>query len=138
MAQALSAIGCPEKKIRVVPIGVDINKISAAVVDKNRSVMKVMFVGLEREKKGRFNAAEAYARVARKNKNLELHVIGDGPYCTPVKKLLSGAGVLDRCVFHGYISLESYLRGPRTHGHCHGAFRDHGKRRIPRGARRWW
>lgn len=108
MAQALRAIGCPEKKIRVVPIGVDIEKISAAVVEKNRSVMKVMFVGLERGKKGPLYAAKAYALVAQKHKNLELHVIGDGPYCTPVKKLLSGAGVLDRCVFHGYIPLESY------------------------------
>ena len=108
MAAALRAIGCPENKIRVVPLGVDLEKISAAVVQKKPSVIKVMFVGLEREKKGSLYAADAYARVAQKHKNLELHIIGRGPYSTPVKKLLADAGVLDQCVFHGYISFESY------------------------------
>jgi colanic acid/amylovoran biosynthesis glycosyltransferase len=108
MAQALRAIGCPESKIRVIPLGVDIEKISAAVVKKNPSLVKVMFVGLEREKKGSLYAADAFARVVQEHKNLEFHVVGGGPYEALVKKLLAGAGVLDRCVFHGYIPFESY------------------------------
>jgi colanic acid/amylovoran biosynthesis glycosyltransferase len=91
-----------------VPIGVDIEKISAAVVPKDPSVLKIMFVGLEREKKGPLFAAAAFARIAAANKNVELHVVGDGPYRAPVGKLLAGAGVIDRCIFHGYISFEGY------------------------------
>jgi Glycosyltransferase len=108
MADALRAIGCPENKIRVVPLGVDIDKISESIVPKDPAVFKIMFVGLEREKKGPLFAAAAFARVARKHKNLELHAIGDGPYRPPVKKLLAGSGVLDKCIFHGYVSFESY------------------------------
>ena len=54
MAAALGSIGCPENKIRVVPIGVDVEKISASVAQKDPFVIKIMFVGLEREKKARF------------------------------------------------------------------------------------
>jgi colanic acid/amylovoran biosynthesis glycosyltransferase len=108
MALALRAIGCPEDKIRIVPIGVDIKKISAAAAPKDPSVLKIMFAGLEREKKGSLYAAQAYARVAQNYKKLELHVIGSGKYSAHVKKLLSGAGVLDRCVFHGYVPFETY------------------------------
>jgi glycosyltransferase involved in cell wall biosynthesis len=67
-----------------------------------------MFVGLEREKKGPLFAAAAFARIAAINKNMELHVVGDGPYRAPVRKLLAEAGVLDQSIFHGYIPFESY------------------------------
>jgi len=119
-----------------VPIGVDIEKISAAVVEKNRSVMKVMFVRSGTGKKGPLYAAKAYALVAQKHKNLELHVIGDGPYCAPVKKLLSGAGVLDRCVFHGISPWKAITRSSDTWT-LSWRFRDHGNGDTE-GARRWW
>jgi len=127
-----------KKKSASCRSGSTIEKYQAAVVEKNRSVMKVMFVGLEREKKVRFTQLKRMRSSLQNHKNLELHVIGDGPYCAPVKKLLSGAGVLDPMRFSRVYPLGKLLRGPRTHGHCHGAFRDHGKRRYRGGARRWW
>jgi colanic acid/amylovoran biosynthesis glycosyltransferase len=110
MAGALQAIGCPRDKIRVVPLGVDIDIIEKHRSSTNgRTTTNVMFVGLEREKKGALYAAGAFARVASKNTGLELHVLGNGPYARPVKELLSRAGVIDRCVFHGYIPYTDYL-----------------------------
>jgi colanic acid/amylovoran biosynthesis glycosyltransferase len=108
MAKALAAIGCPEDKIRIVPIGVDIERIHGLAIPKTGPMIKIMFVGLEREKKGSLFAAAAFARVATNHKNIELHLIGSGGYYNPVHKILEQAGVLDRCFFHGYISFDIY------------------------------
>ena len=110
MASALSAIGCPEKKIRVIPLGVDIEKIAGYKVPSDGKSLKILFVGLEREKKGAPYAAAAFASIAREFPHCELHLLGNGPYAAVVKKLLSAAGVLHQCKFHGYIPFESYCR----------------------------
>jgi len=67
-----------------------------------------MFVGLERGKKGPLYAAKAYALVAQKHKNLELHVIGDGRTALPSRNCFPAQGCLTDAFFHGYIPLESY------------------------------
>jgi colanic acid/amylovoran biosynthesis glycosyltransferase len=38
-----------------------------------------------------------------------LQVLGGGRYGAPVRAILDAAGVLDRCVFHGYLPFEKYL-----------------------------
>jgi colanic acid/amylovoran biosynthesis glycosyltransferase len=110
MASALAAIGCPEKKIRIVPLGVDTEKLCGYRVPSDGKKLSILFVGLEREKKGAPYAAAAFARASAKNPNCELHVVGNGPYAPVMKKILSAAGVIDKCVFHGYIPFETYCR----------------------------
>ncbi len=108
MANALETIGCPGRKIRIVPLGVDIDKLSGIRVQKNTETIRILFVGLEREKKGSSFAAAAFAKTAQKNHHCELHVIGDGPFASPMKRFLHEKGVLQRCVFHGYVPFETY------------------------------
>ncbi|HAJ78682.1 MAG TPA: hypothetical protein DCO75_02835 [Fibrobacteres bacterium] len=108
MARELESIGCPREKIRIVPIGVDIDKISSCRCAETKTKTKILFVGLEREKKGSLYAAEAFARAAYKNHNCEMHILGNGPFADPVKKILSKKGVLGKCVFHGYVPFNSY------------------------------
>jgi colanic acid/amylovoran biosynthesis glycosyltransferase len=110
MARSLASIGCPEGKIRTVPLGVDIERIRGLIVPKTAAHINIMFVGLEREKKGPLFAAAAFARVAKEHGNLEFHIVGNGGYYGRVKALLEQAGVLDRCVFHGYISFDAYCK----------------------------
>jgi colanic acid/amylovoran biosynthesis glycosyltransferase len=108
MAEALADIGCPRQKIRVIPLGVDIDKIIRYRVPKTGTTIKIMFVGLQREKKGALYAAATFARSARKNPHCEFHVLGDGPFAAPVKSLLKDEGVLSRSRFYGYVPLETY------------------------------
>jgi colanic acid/amylovoran biosynthesis glycosyltransferase len=108
MAQALETIGCPQQKIRVVPIGVDLEKLNRYRVQKSEASLKIMFVGLQREKKGSIFAASAFARISRKNPACELHILGSGPFASPVKQLLQREGVLEKCHFYGYVSTETY------------------------------
>ena len=108
MAEALSAIGCPREKIRVVQIGVDIETLSRHRVLKTNQNINIMFVGLRREKKGAIYAAAAFARVAAKNPLCQMHIVGAGPLAGRVKKLLHREGVLRRCIFHGALPYASY------------------------------
>jgi colanic acid/amylovoran biosynthesis glycosyltransferase len=110
MAKALTALGCPEKKIRVIPLGVDIARIAECRVAPDGEKTRILFVGLDREKKGSMYAATAFARIALDNPHVELHLVGGGSYVAPTKELLGRAGVLSQCVFHGYVSFESYVR----------------------------
>jgi colanic acid/amylovoran biosynthesis glycosyltransferase len=110
MAERLSAIGCPEEKIRIIPIGVDINRIRSYRISPKNEKIKILFVGLAREKKGAVYAAQAFAKVALENKDCELHIIGEGLYAVKVKNILSSMQVLDRCFFHGYVSFDEYCR----------------------------
>ena len=108
MAQALTRLGCPEGKIRVVPLGVDIEKIVRRRSPKTGEGIDIMFVGLEREKKGSWYAASAFSRIARDNPLCTLHVVGNGKFALPVKNVLRTAGVIGQCRFYGYLPYEAY------------------------------
>jgi colanic acid/amylovoran biosynthesis glycosyltransferase len=108
MAAALIAIGCPEEKIKVIPIGVDVEKILRHRVPTGGETIKILFVGLEREKKGSLEAAAAFAWVARKHPHCQLHILGSGPFEKPVRDILTRAAVIDKCIFHGYVPFDAY------------------------------
>ena len=48
--------------------------------------------------------------MAKEHGDLEFHIVGSGGYYNRVKALLERAGVLSRCVFHGYISFDAYCK----------------------------
>ncbi|NLE02593.1 MAG: glycosyltransferase [Fibrobacter sp.] len=110
MAKQLVKLGCPEDKIRVVHIGIDIERIRAgsSLFNPYNSLVRVLFVGLEREKKGALDAADAFLRAVKVFPDAELHIIGDGRYKKNVEKKFVDAGVPDKVIFHGFVSVEKY------------------------------
>jgi colanic acid/amylovoran biosynthesis glycosyltransferase len=108
MAAALIAIGCPKEKIHVIPIGVDVEKLLRHRVPAGGETIKILFVGLEREKKGSLDAAAAFAEVTRKYPHCQLHILGRGPFEKPVRNILARAAVIDKCIFHGYVPFDTY------------------------------
>jgi colanic acid/amylovoran biosynthesis glycosyltransferase len=114
MAARLADLGCPAAKINCIPIGVDIEGLRALPVMRNEKNTRVLFTGLDREKKGAVYAADAFAAVAAKHPELRFDLVGGGKFRLPVHKRLQKAGFLDRCTFHGYVSVSRYrelLRG---------------------------
>jgi len=113
MGKRLEAIGCPAEKIEVVSLGVDRTRYTTASLQRTRNSdepVHVLFVGLNREKKGSRDAATIFAEAAKQDNRLELHVVGTGHYRTAVERILKKEGVFERAVFHGELSFERYCR----------------------------
>ncbi|MFA6097239.1 MAG: glycosyltransferase [Candidatus Paceibacterota bacterium] len=79
MRNCLVKLGCPEEKIRIFHLGVDLKKIKFVARDKyaENGDIKILIAASFREKKGIPFAIEAVGRVARKRSGLTLTIIGD-------------------------------------------------------------
>ncbi len=78
MAQHLEQIGCPREKIRIHPLGIDVE--SLPVKPRTRQLgepLRVLFAGTFREKKGVRYVIESAALAQRAGVRLELHLVGD-------------------------------------------------------------
>jgi colanic acid/amylovoran biosynthesis glycosyltransferase len=111
MKSQLVSLGCPSEKIKVVHLGVDIQKIEAADKEEKRqnSSIKILFVGLEREKKGPVDAIKAFIKTAEIFPDVELNIIGNGKYRTIVEKMSIENGIRKKVIFHGYVNVDTYL-----------------------------
>lgn len=110
MADKLVEIGCNPEKIRVVHIGIDIDRIrkKLPLFPTDDLTFKILFVGLEREKKGSLDAAEAFCRLVKKCQNAQLHLVGDGKYREKTQKIFNDNGCMSKVVFHGMINVDKY------------------------------
>ncbi len=110
MANKLVEIGCNPEKIRVVHIGIDIDKIRnrLSLRKTENFSFKVLFIGLEREKKGALDAAEAFCRMVKKYPNAELHMVGEGKYRKKTEQIFKINGCLSRVIFHGMVNVDRY------------------------------
>jgi colanic acid/amylovoran biosynthesis glycosyltransferase len=108
MADSLVKIGCPRDKIRIIHLGVDIDHLRALQKNSVPELFNIMFIGLEREKKGAIYAAEAFSRAARVHDHIRLHILGDGKYRKKVQALINSAGISEKVTFHGYVPVKRY------------------------------
>jgi colanic acid/amylovoran biosynthesis glycosyltransferase len=108
MAEALKRLGCPENKIRIIHLGVDIEHLRNLRSAGTSDQFNILFIGLEREKKGAIYAAEAFVRAARSHDNIHLHILGEGKYRNTVKEIISTAGFKDKVSFYGYVPVYTY------------------------------
>jgi colanic acid/amylovoran biosynthesis glycosyltransferase len=110
MANRLAEIGCDPQKISIIHIGVDIERIRKKInsIRTDRSVFRVLFIGLEREKKGAMDAARAFCGLLGSYPDAELHIVGEGKYRKPVEQLFKDNGYISRVIFHGIINVDRY------------------------------
>jgi colanic acid/amylovoran biosynthesis glycosyltransferase len=109
MAKRLEARGCPAGKIRVVYQAADIERIRKIPRQRDDSRIRVLFVGLGRLKKGAEHAVKAFANAAKKNKRLQLHLVGEGAYRRKTEHILKEQDMLHRAVYHGFVDVNTYL-----------------------------
>ena len=78
MKKSLIELGCPEEKVVVQHLGIDLNKIKFLRREiKDSENIKILVAGTFREKKGIPYALEAFAMIGQKYKNIELTLVGD-------------------------------------------------------------
>lgn len=77
MARELGALGADPDQVHVVPMGVDLAPITAAVAREDRIAGRLLFVGRLVEKKGAVVLLDALDRMTERP--TEVVVVGDGP-----------------------------------------------------------
>ena len=78
MKKHLSQLGCPEKKIGIHPLGVDVENLPAEPrILKRGEPLKILFAGTFREKKGIQYVIDAASLARRAGVRLQLELVGD-------------------------------------------------------------
>ena len=78
MKKSLMELGCPEEKIIVQHLGIDLDRINfVSRKSEEDGEVRVLIAGSFREKKGIPYAVEAFGQVREKHKDLRLTIIGD-------------------------------------------------------------
>ncbi|MBN1130280.1 MAG: glycosyltransferase [Chitinispirillaceae bacterium] len=109
MAEQLAGCGCPAQKIHTIPIGIDIEAIRSQPRARDSSLVRVLFIGLNREKKGAPYAAKAVVKALQNCPNLVLDCIGDGRFRSKVQAIFKQTGRAERVTFHGTVPVQRYL-----------------------------
>lgn len=110
MARTLEAIGAPADRIRVVHLGVDLERIPFAERRPGDDGMVVGLIAASfREKKGISYALDAVARVAPRWPGLKLRIIGDGPMRSEIEARASRADLAGRVELLGSCAFPTYL-----------------------------
>ena len=76
MASRLVGLGCPEERIEIVPMGVDLPRIPAR---RKRKAIRAVSVAPLRPVKGVPDLVDAVAAARSQDAPLELDIVGDGP-----------------------------------------------------------
>ena len=111
--ERLVALGCPEDKLIVNPLGVPIPKIEACRGegrDRTSSIVNLICVAALREDKGHRYLLEAVKKVRDSCPGVRLALVGDGPLRDPILRQIRATG-LDDCVrLLGWRSEEEVFR----------------------------
>jgi len=110
MKQALIKLGCPEEKIVIQHIGVNIDKIEFHPrTAKNTKKIKILICGNFVEKKGIPYGILAFARTKKKFPNTELRIVGDGPLRKKIENLIKELNLTNCVMLLGDLDYPRYL-----------------------------
>lgn len=110
MQQKLIALGCPEEKIAIQRIGIDIDRIEPQYPSDTATV-RVLMVGRFVEKKGISDGIRAFAEAFGGVDWAELRIVG-GSGTEPESKfrrLAAEAGISEQVTFTGLLPYDEYL-----------------------------
>jgi colanic acid/amylovoran biosynthesis glycosyltransferase len=102
MKERLARSGCPHEKLRIVHIGVDLEKFSfSPKVFPLDGPVKVLTVARFAEKKGHRLAALAFKELEQSFANFQWILVGDGPLLEETKDLIGSLSLGDKVQFLG-------------------------------------
>jgi colanic acid/amylovoran biosynthesis glycosyltransferase len=121
MKKTLQELGCPEAKIRVFHLGVDLDRFPLQERSlKNGEPLRLLAAGSFREKKGISYAVEAFARARKEFPRMTLTIIGDavGKELEEKRRIqatIAACGIEDSVHFLGFQPHESFLAELKKH-----------------------
>ncbi len=110
MKNDLLKLGCPENKILIHHLGIDLNKFKYTERYIN-PIEKIHFLSIGRfvEKKGIIITIKAFYHLQLEYKNVELSIIGDGEMRYEIEELINNLEIQDKVTLLGLQSLEKVI-----------------------------
>jgi len=90
----------PESRIRIVPLGVDLNEFKYSPPPCNYNIL---MAGYHTWKKGFIYMIKAMPKILKEFPGAELHIIGDGPQRKSLESLAKGMRLERNVIFHGFV-----------------------------------
>jgi len=108
--QQVVKIGCDEKKIIILPVGLRVEKFKFSTRKiKPEKPIKILTVGRLVEKKGYEYAIRAIVKIVAKHKNIFYMIAGDGPLRDELESLVSELGARNYVKFMGAVEEDEVL-----------------------------
>jgi len=110
MKKELIKLGCPENKIIVQHLGVDLNIFNFTPrTFPGGGNITILIAGSFREKKGIHYAIQAFAKVKKDHPDIQLRILGDGPMRNKIESLISELGISSSVTLLGYQPHDVFL-----------------------------
>ena len=108
--KTLIHLGCPEEKIIVQHLGIDLKKFKyrERIPKKPNEKIRILFCGRFQEKKGLIYALKSIKSVIVKHSNLEFKVIGDGDLKQEIERFIREQSMEDYVILLGNLSYDRY------------------------------
>ncbi|MGH2426676.1 MAG: glycosyltransferase [bacterium] len=103
-------LGCPENKIGILPLGIDISRFTFRKRVWRGEPVVLATVARLVEKKGIDVALRAVARLVKRYPHLRYHILGDGPLHNSLQELAATLGLQDAVVFKGWQSRDQLVQ----------------------------
>ncbi|MHC4122828.1 MAG: glycosyltransferase [Planctomycetota bacterium] len=103
----LIKLGCDERKISPHHIGIDLQKFEYQYRSiHNNECLRILTIGRLTEKKGHEYSIRALAEVAKKHRNIQYLIAGQGPLRSELESLVEKLGIQDKVEFLGALEQE--------------------------------
>jgi len=108
--QQVVKIGCDEKKIIILPVGLRVEKFKFSTRKiQSEKPIKILTVGRLVEKKGYEYAIRAIVKIVAKHENIFYMIAGDGPLRDELESLVSELGARNYVKFMGAVEEDEVL-----------------------------
>jgi glycosyltransferase involved in cell wall biosynthesis len=93
MRERVESLGVPADRVHVIPCGTEIDEITDPCLPVRRKRFKAVAVGRLIAKKGPIFLLEAFRRIRHAGVDVELCVIGGGPFLEPMRQFVLSTGL---------------------------------------------
>jgi len=117
MKKTLLALGCPDDKVTVQHLGVDLEKIPFIPrILNDQPTVKILIAGTFREKKGITYALEAFAKLAHHYKHVAVTLVGDAgrsqrevDYKKEITTLIANRNIAHKVNYLGFLPYPAFI-----------------------------
>lgn len=123
MKKTLVELGCPESKVLVQRLGIDLDKIPFIPrwLESDRNI-KILMASTFRDKKGIVYGLEAFAKIASSYNHIELTLIGDAgrsqreiAYKQEILRVIETKHLHNRINYRGFLPYPQFIEASKQH-----------------------